>query len=117
MNIIVDRPQLVRTVLLYLNMNFGDLTPKKHKNYSGNVFYVNSDNVVMMQYNQENERIYIQNDHIWGKIESLFHLNYNDTQSIMKAWLEETYKLVGVTPGRRSGLHLDRWKRLTNWWE
>jgi hypothetical protein len=41
MNIIVDRPQLVRTALLYLNNNFGDLTRKSYLNIPGKVFYVN----------------------------------------------------------------------------
>ena len=98
MNIIVDRPQLVRAVLRYLNMNFGDLTPKKHKDHPNLVFYVNSGNEVMMEYTQENERVYINYDHIWSKVESLFHLEYDDILSIMKVWLEEDYKLGGVTP-------------------
>jgi hypothetical protein len=51
-----------------------------------------------MEYNQENNYVYIHYDHIWSKIESLFHLNSRETQSIMKIWLEETYKLGGVTP-------------------
>ena len=38
MNIIVDRPQLVRAMLLYLNMNFGDLTPKSYLNIPDKVF-------------------------------------------------------------------------------
>jgi hypothetical protein len=98
MDIIVDRPQLVRIVLLYLNNNFGDLTPKKHKDHPKLVFYVNSDNGVMMEYDKENGGVYIHYEHIWSKIESLFHLNSRETQSIMKVWLEEAYKLGGVTP-------------------
>ena len=96
MDIIVDKPQLVRVVLLYLNNNFGDLTPKKRKDKPNISFYVNSNNEVMMEYLQENEEVWINYVHIWSKIESLFHLNYRETQSIMKVWLEETYKLEGV---------------------
>jgi hypothetical protein len=97
MDIIVDRPQLVRTALLYLNMNFGDLTPEKYEDINS-VFYVNPSDELMMEYDKENERVYIQNDHIWSKIQSLFHLDYDDTQSIIKVWLEETYKMGGLTP-------------------
>ena len=98
MNIIVDRPQLVRVVLRYLNMNFGDLTPKSYLNIPGKVFYVNTDNEVIMEYDKENEHVWIDYYNFWSKIESLFSLNYRETQSIMKVWLEETYKLEGVTP-------------------
>ena len=98
MNIQVNKNQLERVVIKWLNRYFGNLTQKTTEKYPNSVFYVNSDNQVMMEYIQENERIYIHNDHIWSKIVSLFHLNYNDTESIMKVWLEETYKLGGVTP-------------------
>ena len=98
MNIIVDRPQLVRTVLLYLNMNFGDLTEKTSDYLYNSVYYVNLNDEVMMEYNAQEELVYIDYD-FWSKIESLFHLNYNDTQSIMKVWLEEKpYELVGIKP-------------------
>ena len=115
MNIIVDRPQLVRTALLYLNNNFGDLMPKKHKDHPNSVFYINSGNEIMMEYNHEIESVYISDDQIWSKIESLFHLNYGEIYSIMNLWLEETYKLGGVTPAFIIQIGLDRWKRIKNW--
>ena len=117
MNIQVNKHQLERVVIKWLNKHFGNLTPKKHKDHSKLVFYVNSDNQVMMEYDQKNEGVYIHYGHIWSKIESLFHLNYGETQSIMKTWLEEAYKLGGVTPDMPSYLNLLRWKRLTNWGE
>lgn len=117
MNIIRDRPLFVNSVLRYLNMNFDTLKPKEHKDYPQSVFYVNSDNQVMMEYNQKIERVYIHYNDIWSKIESLFHLNYDDVQSIMKVWLEETYELEGVTPLRKDIRYSNSWKRLTNWRE
>jgi len=105
MDIIVDRPQLVRTVLLYLNINFGDLTLKTSINRPNSVYYVNLNDEVMMEYDKGTERVYINYGQIWLKIESLFHINYNDVQSIIKVWLEEKpYELVGVTPDD------DRWR-------
>jgi hypothetical protein len=102
MDIQVNKEQLDRVVIKWLNKNFGNLTPKKDKNDPNSVFYVNSNNKVMMEYDKKNKSVYIHNDHIWSKIQSLFHLNYDDTQSIMKVWLEETYKLEGVTPANAS---------------
>jgi hypothetical protein len=100
MNIQVNKHQLERVVIKWLNKHFGNLIPKKDKNDTNSVFYVNSNNDVMMEYDQENGEVLISYDHIWSKIELLFHLNYRDIQSIMKVWLEETYKLGGVTPFR-----------------
>jgi hypothetical protein len=94
----MNKHQLERIVIKWLNQNFGNLTPKTTEKYPKSVFYVNSDNGVMMEHNQKNECVYIHYDHIWSKIESLFHLNYGDAESIMKVWVEEAYKLEGVTP-------------------
>ena len=112
MDIQVNKVQLERVVVKWLNKHFGNLTPKKHRDHPNYykdykklgdslpnlVLYVNSDNEVMMEYNQENEYVFIHYNNIWSKIKSLFHLNYGDIKSIMKVWLEETYKLEGVTP-------------------
>ena len=118
MDIQVNEHQLERVVIKWLNKHFGNLTQKKHKDHPESVFYVNSGNEVIMEYNQENERVYIHYDHIWSKIESLFHLNYGETQSIMKVWVEEDYKLGGVTPLIfESHFSKLRWKRITNWGE
>ena len=97
MDIQVNKDQLDRVVIKWLNKNFGNLTPKTTEKYPNSVFYVKSDNEIMMEYVQENGYVYIHYDNIWSTIELLFHLNYDDIQSIMKVWLEETYKLEGVT--------------------
>ena len=68
MNIQVNKHQLERVVVKWLNKNYGNLTPKKDKNDSNSVFYVNSDNKVMMEYDKRNNRVYIHNEHIWWDI-------------------------------------------------
>ena len=100
MNIQVNKHQLERVVIKWLNQYYGNLIPKKDKNEPNSLFYVNN-NKVMMEYDQENGEVLISYGYIWSKIELLFHLNYRDIQSIMKVWLEETYKLGGVTPRAR----------------
>jgi hypothetical protein len=50
-----------------------------------------------MEHDKKNKEIWFDYNNIWSKIESLFHLNHDDVKSIMKVWLEDTYKLDGVT--------------------
>jgi len=97
MDIQVNKDQLNRVVIKWLNNHFGNLKPEKHKHYSSSVFYVNSDNETMMEYDKNKERVTIHYEYVWSKIESLFHLKYYETISILRVWLEETYKLEGVT--------------------
>ncbi len=98
MNIIVDKPQLVRVVLLYLNNNFGNLTPKTSSKYPDSVFYVNSGDEVMMEYDKENEWVFIDYGRIWLKLESLFDLKPRETRTILGYWLDKSYDLRGVIP-------------------
>ena len=113
MNIIVDRPQLVRVVLLYLNMNFGNLTPKTSPNYPNSVFYVDSNNEFLMEYDKKIDEVYIHYERIWSKIESLFSLNYVETQSIMKVWLERDYNLRNLKQERLVPLPGSCWREIT----
>jgi hypothetical protein len=93
MDIQVNKDQLERIVIKWLNKNFGNLTPKKRKDNPNVLFYVNSDNEVLMGYDKKNNYLWVSESRIWLMIESLFHLNYSDVQSIIKVWLEESYKL------------------------
>ena len=133
----MNKHQLERVVIKWLDKHFGNLTPKTSSEFPNLVFYVNSDNEAMMEYDNKTERVYINYDNIWSKIESLFHINRDDVQLIMKVWLEETYKLGVVTPDVTfDAVHIRwretyklgrvtptisqfklslRWKRLTNW--
>ena len=97
MDIQVNRDQLERVVIKWLNLYYGNLTQKKHKHNPNLVLYINSDNKFVMEYDKETDSVYIHYRYVWSKIESIFHLKYDDVKSIMKIWLEETYKLSGVT--------------------
>jgi hypothetical protein len=50
-----------------------------------------------MEYDKSDDCVYIKDEHIFSKLHSIFHLNYRDIQLITNIWLEETYKLEGVT--------------------
>jgi hypothetical protein len=114
MDIQVNKHQLERVVVKWLDKHFGNLTPKKHKDFPNSVFYVNSGDEVIMEYNQRNKYIHIHHEYIWSKIQSLFHLNHREVQSIMKIWLEETYKLGEVTPSVFVVSPLTSWKTIKN---
>ena len=110
MNIIVDRPQLVRAVLLYLNMNFGDLTPKSYLNIPGKVFYVDKHGGTVLEYEEDNPfdpTVWVDTKLLWSRIENAFHLNYNEIQLILEVWFKETYNLEGVASKTSLGLDFD----------
>ena len=54
-------------------------------------------NYNLMVYDTKNEEVYINYDEIWTFLSSNFGLNYVQTQELTKKWLDEVYKLRGVT--------------------
>lgn len=99
MNVIVDKPQLVRVVKLYLTKSLGNLIPKTNSNYPDSVFYVNSENLVMMERNDLVNSIYISYSEIWYKLEKYFQFSRYSSRLIIKDWLKEPpYNLEGFIP-------------------
>jgi hypothetical protein len=111
-NIFEDRPQLVRVVIQYLNMKFGNLTPKTNPKRPESIFYIDP-NRVMMEYDEKNGVVYINYGQIWFKIESLFSLDHRETQSIMKVWLERDYNLRNLKQMKLASDKATNWREIT----
>ena len=69
----------------------------------------------MIELDQNNGGAWVNYDYISARIESLFHVNYDEITQIMKVWFEDVYKFEGVTPYSGRGHGRFRWKELTNW--
>jgi hypothetical protein len=95
--------KLDKVALTWVNNKFGDLKPivKGIKTY-----YVNEDRLPLFYYYQDskNEYVYINYPEIWSFLESMFDMDYQQIQGVIRDWLEETYNLKGITP-RNSTLH------------
>jgi hypothetical protein len=114
MDIEVNKGQLYRIAIKWLNKHFGDLRAVEHNTYPESLFYVNPKNIVIMEWVPEYEDIWVNKEYIWSKIESIFHLSEMDTQSIMEIWLKDTYGLKDATPHSDLGWYEFRWKMITD---
>jgi len=83
-------------VIKWLNKGFGNLTVVVK---GSRTFYVGRDRKPLFFYYQDekNEIVYINYDKIWVFFDSIFGLNYLQTQEILTIWLEQTYNLREVT--------------------
>ena len=97
-------------VLKWLNKGFGDLTLAV---VGDKTFYVDKDRKPLFFYYQDdkNRYVYINYERICVFFESIFGLNYSDSQAIVKVWLEETYNLRGVTPHSNTSCFCVSWRR------
>jgi hypothetical protein len=98
MDIQVNKNQLERVVIKWLNIHYGNLTLKKHKGYPNLILYVDSNDNMVMEYDKENEWIFIDYGRIWLILELLFRLKPRETKSILGHWLDKSYDLRGVMP-------------------
>ena len=96
----------------YLNKMYDDLEEYRTDKHPDSVFFFKGKKVYMEQ-ELENGRLYVDYGTIWKDLVNTFSLDYNDIQSIIKKWVEETYNLRGVTPTLSIFAHELRWKRLT----
>ena len=86
MKIIITENKRDRLALNWLNNKFGNLT--KVVNYD-RTFYYQDD---------KNKFVFIDYTRIWIFFESIFDMEYEQIQDILKIWLEETYNLSGYLP-------------------
>jgi hypothetical protein len=97
MKYIITENKLDKVALTWLNNTFGDLTPvvKVDKTY-----YVNEDRLPLFYHYQDskNDNVYINDYEIWSFLESMFGMEHQQIQGVIRDWLEETYNLKGMTP-------------------
>ena len=102
MDIQVNKEQMFRVVIKWLNQHYGNLTQKKHRSIPYTILFVNSKNEIIMEYDyilRNRKDVLIDSNRIWSKLESIFHLKYLEVQSIISVWLKDTYGLDDdVTP-------------------
>ena len=99
MKIIITEGSRDRLVLKWLNKEFGDLTPTDSNDRT---YYIdkNGDPLFYYIHGETYNVVYIKDDRIWELIESIFSLNYEQTFSILKEWLGETYNITRPAPKR-----------------
>ena len=65
-----------------------------------NVYYINKNRHAIFYYKQDRKtgNVYISYDEGWAFFDSYFSLKYTEAQEIMRYWLDDFYKLKGLTP-------------------
>jgi len=88
--------KLEQLVIKYLNKGYGDLKEYTTDKRPNMIFFI-KDKKVYMEQDLESGRLYIDYYTIWTDLETIFSLEAPEIQHIIPKWVEETYKLEGVT--------------------
>ena len=113
MKYIITESKLENVVIKYLNKLYGDLEEYRTDERPDSLFFFRGKKVYMEQ-DLKNDDLWVDYETIWSDLKDTFSLEYYEIQSFIKKWVEETYKLRGVTPHRLKWKKSIGWKRLIN---
>jgi hypothetical protein len=92
MDIQVNKDQLDRVVIKWLNKHYSNLTLKEISHIPDSVFYVNSKNKEIMDYTINNKILHMEVE-ILVSLTDLFKIDQSEVRSIIRKWVYETYDI------------------------
>ena len=96
MKIIITESQYNKAIDKFITYKLEPHEKKKSSDYPDLIFWV-KDGEVIAEQNKKTGFFWFHYQ-IWNTISRMFSLEYNETQQVIKHWLEEHYKLGGLTP-------------------
>ena len=112
MKYIITESQYGKTIDNFITNQLEPHKEKRTKKHSESIFWVKNGEVIAEILNS---KYFWVNDQIWKNINVMFSLEYDETQQVIKEWLEEHYKLGGLTPEKIPLPIYVSWKNITNW--
>lgn len=91
--------KLTKIKLKWLNDNFSldKLRKFKSEDYPDSIFYKKGD-VFVIEQDLKTKKFWVDYTEIWSFFESFFSMKYDEIQSLIKVWLEETDKMREYIP-------------------
>ena len=96
MKYIITESQYNKTIDKFITYQFEPHEVKKSPKYPNSIFWI-KDGEVIAEINECSDYFWVDYQ-IWDTISSMFSMEYNEIQRVMKDWLEEHNKLGGLTP-------------------
>jgi hypothetical protein len=109
MKYIITESQYNKTIDKFISFQFEPHEVKKSSEYPDSIFWIKNGEVIA---EINNTKYFWVESQIWNTISSMFSLKHSETQQVIKDWLEENYKLGGLTPWKISNTKLQSWKHI-----
>jgi len=99
MKVIISESQYNRLIDNFITFLIEPHEVKTTTIYRNSMFWVKDGEIIAEIKNPDYFWLHYK---IWGDISNQFGLEYNETQLVIKTWLEEHYNLGGLTPTWRA---------------
>ena len=96
MKYIITESQYNKAIDKFISYQFEPHEEKTSKKYPDSIFWTKNGRIIV---EIENLKYFWVINDIWTNISSMFSLEYEETQEVIKYWLEEHYNLGSLTPG------------------
>ena len=111
MKYIITESQYNNTIDKFMTYLFEPHEEIKTKKFPDSIFWVKDGKVIV---EIQKSGYFWVSPQIWNNITLMFSLEYDETQQVIKDWLEEHYKLGGLRPYLPNSVSLESWKNITN---
>jgi hypothetical protein len=98
MDIQVNKDQLDRIIIKWLNNNYGDLKKEKYEfsiNDNSYSYSKKNSKKILMDYNTNNKVLHVE-DVFLGSLIDLFKIDFPQLKRIIKKWVYETYHIDAI---------------------
>jgi hypothetical protein len=95
MKYIITESQYTNTIDKFITYLLEPHEEKRSKKSPDSIFWVKDGKVIA---EIQNSKYFWVESKIWNNITIMFSLEYSETKRVIKDWLEEYYKLGGLTP-------------------
>ena len=95
MKVIITESQYNRAIDRFITYLLEPHEERTLEGYPNSIFWIKGGEVIV---EIENSAYFWLRYTIWNRISQMFGLDYDETQSVIKVWLEEHYNLGVLTP-------------------
>ena len=95
MKVIITESQYNRAIDLFISHLLEPHEERTSDDYPDSIFWVKGGEIIAEI--KKSEYFWLDY-HIWIRISEMFGLDYEETQSVIKVWLEQHYNLGRLTP-------------------
>ena len=112
MKVIITESQYNRAIDRFITYLLEPHEERTSEKYPGSIFWIKGGEVIV---EIEKSKYFWLDYYIWIRISEMFGLDYDETQSVVRVWLEQHYNLGGVTPQQGFYWRKRSWNNIMIW--
>lgn len=94
----VSFTDIEKEIINFINSKLSDLIPFQYDAYPESIFYMSSDDLYILEQDNNNDRLWVRLDGFWKVLENKYSMVLDDIQVLLKYMIEQAFKHKINTP-------------------